>query len=51
MIHGGNVWQGDSPAQWLDYSVNIRPEGAPDWVKDALMNAMDRLSYDPDPTD
>ena len=50
MIHGGNVWQGNSPAQWLDYSANIRPEGAPDWVKDALMNAMDRLSYYPDPT-
>ena len=50
MIHGGNVWQGNSPAQWLDYSANIRPEGAPDWVKDALMGAMDRLSYYPDPT-
>ena len=50
MIHGGNVWQGNSPAQWLDYSANIRPEGAPDWVKDALMGAMDKLSYYPDPT-
>ncbi len=50
MIHGGNVWQGTSPDQWLDYSANIRPEGAPDWVKDALMNAMDRISYYPDPT-
>ena len=48
MIHGGNVWQGNSPAQWLDYSANIRPEGAPDWVKDALMGAMDKLSYYPD---
>lgn len=48
MIHGGNVWQGDSPAQWLDYSANIRPEGAPDWVKDALLGAMDKLSYYPD---
>ena len=50
MIHGGNVWQGNSPAQWLDYSANIRPEGAPNWVKAALMRAMDRLSYYPDPT-
>ena len=48
MIHGGNVWQGDSPAEWLDYSANIRPEGAPDWVKDALMSAMDKLPYYPD---
>jgi len=48
MIHGGNVWQGNSPSDWLDYSANIRPEGAPDWVKDALMGAMDKLSYYPD---
>lgn len=49
MIHGGNVWQGNSPADWLDYSANIRPEGAPDWVKEALLRAMDSLSYYPDP--
>ena len=49
MIHGGNVWQGDSPDQWLDYSANIRPEGAPQWVKNALAGAMDKLSYYPDP--
>lgn len=48
MMHGGNVWQGASPAGWLDYSANIRPEGAPGWVKDALMGAMDKLSYYPD---
>ena len=49
MIHGGNVWQGNSPAGWLDYSANIRPEGAPDWVKNALVSAMDALMYYPDP--
>lgn len=49
MIHGGNVWQGNGPAQWLDYSANIRPEGAPEWVKEALLQAMDFLSYYPDP--
>ena len=48
MIHGGNVWQGNSPAEWLDYSANIRPEGAPDWVKEALLGAMDKLPYYPD---
>ena len=48
MIHGGNVWMGASPAEWLDYSANIRPEGAPDWVKAALMSAMDKLPYYPD---
>ncbi len=50
MIHGGNVWQGDAPDRWLDYSANIRPEGAPGWVKSALTGAMSRLSYYPDPS-
>lgn len=49
MIHGGNVWQGAGPDAWLDYSANIRPEGAPEWVKNALTGAMDHLSYYPDP--
>ena len=49
MIHGGNVWQGSSPDEWLDYSANIRPEGAPAWVKKAIIDAMDRLQYYPDP--
>lgn len=49
MIHGGNVWQGDSPAAWLDYSANIRPEGAPGWVKGAIADAMARVAYYPDP--
>ncbi len=48
MIHGGNVWQGDRPEAWLDYSANIRPEGAPGWVKEALEKAMSNLSYYPD---
>ena len=49
MTHGGNVWQGGSPADWLDYSANIRPEGAPDWVKQALTEAIGSVSYYPDP--
>lgn len=48
MMHGGNVWQGESPAAWLDFSANIRPEGAPQWVKSALTGAMDHVSYYPD---
>ena len=47
VVHGGNVWQGSSPSEWLDYSANIRPEGAPDWVKEALRQAMDNISYYP----
>lgn len=49
MMHGGNVWQGESPSEWLDYSANIRPEGAPDWVMAALASAMGNVSYYPDP--
>lgn len=49
MIHGGNVWQGDNPAEWLDYSANIRPEGPPEWVKAALKGAVDKVAYYPDP--
>ena len=49
MIHGGNVWQGGRPSDWLDYSANLRPEGAPDWVKEALAQGMANVSYYPDP--
>lgn len=48
-MHGGNVWQGVSPEIWLDYSANIRPGGAPEWVRQALVGAMDNLAYYPDP--
>lgn len=47
ITHGGNVWQGDDPKQWLDYSANIRPEGAPEWVKKALRSAIKNVPYYP----
>ena len=47
MNHGGNVWQGGDPAQWLDYSANIRPGGPPAWVRKALTDAMDKVPYYP----
>lgn len=47
MNHGGNVWQGGNPAQWLDYSANIRPGGPPEWVRKALKDAMDKVAYYP----
>ncbi|MDO5324575.1 MAG: histidinol-phosphate transaminase [Clostridia bacterium] len=50
MKHGGNVWQGGAPSDWLDYSANLRPEGAPRWVKDALLAGMENVRYYPDPT-
>ena len=50
MNHGGNVWQGERPSDWLDYSANLRPEGAPRWVRDALTAGMENIRYYPDPT-
>lgn len=48
MTHGGNVWEGGDPTKWLDLSANIRPEGAPRWVREALMGGMQSISYYPD---
>ena len=50
MKHGGNVWQGDRPSEWLDFSANLRPEGTPDWVKEALIKGMENARYYPDPS-
>ena len=47
MNHGGNVWSGDAPSEWLDYSANIRPGGSPEWVREALVRAMDYVPYYP----
>ena len=39
MRHGGNVWEGQ-PADWLDFSANLRPEGTPAWVMDTMRAAL-----------
>lgn len=49
MMHGGNVWQGANPGQWLDFSANLRPEGAPDWALQAMQRGMENVRYYPDP--
>lgn len=49
MRHGGNVWQGEGPDMWLDYSANLRPEGPPEWVRNALLRGMENARYYPDP--
>lgn len=49
MNHGGNVWQGGAPGTYLDFSANIRPGGAPDWVRAALLRAMETVAFYPDP--
>ena len=42
MMHGGNVWRGGEPSDWLDYSANIRPEGAPEMTEDEIMRRVVR---------
>lgn len=49
-MHGGNVWQGEGPSKWLDFSANLRPEGPPEWVRDALVNALSEARWYPDPS-
>ena len=46
--HGGNVWEGKHPAQWLDFSANLRPEGTPGWVMEAMRSALPCVRYYPD---
>ncbi|MBQ8537401.1 MAG: histidinol-phosphate aminotransferase family protein [Clostridia bacterium] len=48
MRHGGNVWQGEGPSQWLDFSANLRPEGPPDWVLEAMAYGLKNVRYYPD---
>lgn len=49
MKHGGNVWKGYRPNEWLDFSANLRPEGTPPWVMDAMREALHNTRYYPDP--
>lgn len=48
MIHGGGVWETGNPAEWLDFSANLRPEGPPEWVMEALKSTLDNIRYYPD---
>ena len=48
MIHGGNVWETGNPAEWLDFSANLRPEGPSEWVLDALRASLRDARYYPD---
>ncbi len=52
--HGGNLFTLAQKAQChpkdiLDFSVNLRPEGAPPFLKEALLNAMEALHAYPSP--
>lgn len=48
MKHGGNVWEGGKPSDWLDFSANLRPEGTPDWVMQTMRDALSSARYYPD---
>ena len=48
MRHGGNVWEGNRPERWLDFSANLRPEGTPEWVTQTLSAAVRDTRYYPD---
>lgn len=48
MRHGGNVWEGNHPERWLDFSANLRPEGTPEWVVQTLTAAVRDARYYPD---
>jgi len=50
MKHGGNVWEDGKPEMWLDFSANLRPEGTPYWVMQAMQDALYHTRYYPDRT-
>ncbi len=52
--HGGNLLDmalqsGRDPASLLDFSVNIRPEGTPEFIRAALLRATSALTAYPSP--
>ncbi len=52
--HGGNVFKmaqeaGCAPDSLLDFSVNLRPEGTPSFILEALQNTLARVDTYPSP--
>lgn len=48
VIHGGDVWDAGSPAETLDFSANLNPDGPPEWVREALAEGLARAVWYPD---
>lgn len=48
ITHGGDVWQGSAPEEYLDFSANLNPEGPPEWVQTAMAQGLRRARYYPD---
>lgn len=49
VFHGGDVWRGGRPGDWLDFSASLNPDGPPDWVRAALEAGLQNAAYYPDP--
>ena len=49
MKHGGNVWGSGDPSGWVDFSANLRPDGPPRWVREAVCDAQRDIRFYPDP--
>lgn len=49
MIHGGYVWSGKKPSEWVDFSANLRPDGPFPWIKNIVSTALEKAGYYPDP--
>ena len=47
--HGGDVWRGGRPGDWLDFSASLNPDGPPDWVRAGLAAGLENAAYYPDP--
>lgn len=48
IYHGGDVWQGVSPSDFLDFSSNLNPEGQPGWVRSAMAEGLQNAGFYPD---
>jgi histidinol-phosphate/aromatic aminotransferase/cobyric acid decarboxylase-like protein len=48
VYHGGNVWQGGAPGEYLDFSANLNPEGPPQWVRAAMLRGLENARFYPD---
>ena len=48
VIHGGSVWDAENPSRWLDFSANLRPEGPPEWIREAMAEAQKSIVWYPD---